>query len=108
MKLSRQLLQALEEDLKKNSVTYSEEQRQAKTLDYQSKRRELQLLVEDTQRLMQLRRNEVVRKIQTDLDKEIYQFAEEQGYDLILRSGVLYAGPKVNITQQILQRMSTK
>jgi Outer membrane protein len=101
-------LQKLEEDLKKNAVTYSEEERQAKTLEYQSKRRELQLLAEDTQRLIQLRRNDVVRKIQTELDKEIYKFAEEEGFDLILRSGVLYAGPKVNITQEILKRMATK
>jgi len=101
-------LQQLEEDLKKNAVTYSEEQRQAKTLDYQSKRRELQLLAEDTQRLIQLRRNEVVRKIQAELDKEITKLAEEEGYDLILRSGVLFAGPKVNITNLILKRMATK
>ncbi len=101
-------LQNLEEDLKKNGVTYSEEQRQAKTLDYQSKRRELQLLAEDTQRLIQLRRNEVVRKIQTELDKEITILAEEEGYDLILRSGVLFAGPKVNITQKILKKMATQ
>ena len=101
-------LQQLEEDLKKNSVTYSESERSAKSLDYQSKRRELQLLVEDTQRLMQLRRNEVVRKIQTELDQEIYAYAQENGYDLVLRSGVLFAGPKVDITQQILTRMSTK
>jgi len=101
-------LQKLEEDLKKNGITYSEEQRQAKTLDYQSKRRELQLLAEDTQRLIQLRRNEVVRKIQSELDKEITKLAEEEGYDLILRSGVLYAGPKVNITQKILKRMATQ
>ena len=101
-------LQKLEEDLKKNGITYSEEQRQAKSLDYQSKRRELQLLAEDTQRLIQLRRNEVVRKIQSELDKEITKLAEEEGYDLILRSGVLYAGPKVNITQKILKRMATQ
>ena len=101
-------LKNLEEDIQKNGVTYSEEQRQAKTLDYQSKRRELQLLAEDTQRLIQHRRNEVVRKIQTELDIEIQKLAQEEGYDLILRSGVLFAGPKVDITDKILKRMATK
>ena len=33
---------------------------------------------------------------------------EEEGYDLILRSGVMFASPKVDITNKVLQRMSLK
>jgi len=99
----------LQEDISKNAGTiYSEEEYKNKQLEFQSKRRELQLLAEDTERLATVRRNEVVRKIQSSVDQEVSKFAEEEGYDLILRSGVLFAGPKVNITQKILQRMSSK
>lgn len=99
----------LKEAIEKNAGTiYSESELQNKQLEYQSKRRELQLLAEDTERLANVRRNEVVRKIQGSVDQEVLKMAEEEGYDLILRSGVLYAGPKVNITQKILKRMSSK
>lgn len=99
----------LKELIEKNAGTiYSESELQNKQLEYQSKRRELQLLAEDTERLANVRRNEVVRKIQGSVDQEVLKLAEEENYDLILRSGVLYAGPKVNITQKILERMSSK
>ncbi|MFT6033351.1 MAG: outer membrane protein [Arenicella sp.] len=105
----RTALVNLQEDISKNAGTiYSEDEYKNKQLEFQSKRRELQLLAEDTERLANVRRNEVVRKIQSSVDQEVRKFAEEEGYDLILRSGVLYAGPKVNITQKILQRMSSQ
>ena len=105
----RTALVKLQEDISKNAGTiYSDEEYKNKPLEFQSKRRELQLLAEDTERLANVRRNEVVRKIQSSVDEEVRKYAEEEGYDLILRSGVLYAGPKVNITQKVLQRMSSK
>ncbi len=77
-------------------------------MEYQSKLRELQLLDEDTKRLAQVRQNEVVRNLQSMVEQEVLAFADEQSYDLILRSGVLYASPKIDITQQILKRLSEK
>jgi len=105
----RAALVKLQEDLTKNAGTvYSEGEIKEKQLEFQSKRRELQLLTEDTERLANVRRNEVVRKIQSSVDQEVRKYAEEKSYDLVLRSGVLFAGPKVDITQAILQRMSSK
>ena len=105
----RTALRKLQEDITKNAGTiYSEEENRNKQLEYQSKLRELQLLTEDTKRLAQVRENEVVRKIQASVDQEVMKLAEEEKYDLILRSGVLFAGPKVNLTQKVLQRMSSK
>ena len=99
----------LKEDIEKNAGTiYSESDLQAKQLEYQSKRRELQLLAEDTERLFNVRRNEAIRKFQTSVDLEVRKVAEEEGFDLILRSGVMYASPKVDITNKVLQRMSSK
>lgn len=102
-------LKKLKEDIEKNAGTiYSETQLQSKQLEFQSKRRELQLLVEDTERLFGVRRNEAIRKFQTSVDNEVRKVAEEEGFDLILRSGVMYASPKVDITDRVLKRMSSK
>lgn len=98
----------LKEDIEKNAAILSATERQSKQLEYQSKRRELQLLAEDTERVFSVRRNEVARTIQTSVDAEVLKVAQEEKFDLILRSGVLYASPKVDITNQILKRLSEK
>jgi len=98
----------LKEDIEKNAPILESSDLQNKQLDYQSKRRELQLLVEDTERVFNVRRNEVARSIQTNVDKEVLELAKEESYDLILRSGVLFAGPTVDITAKVLKRLSAK
>jgi len=98
----------LKEDIEKNAPVLGAEQLQSKQLEYQSKRRELQLLAEDTERVFSVRRNEIAREIQSSVDSEVINLAKEQSYDLILRSGVLFANPKIDITEEILKRMSKK
>ena len=98
----------LKEDIEKNAPILGASELQSKQLEYQSKRRELQLLAEDTERVFSVRRNEVARTIQSTVDAEVLKVAQEESFDLILRSGVLYASPKVDITNQILKRLSDK
>ena len=98
----------LKEDIEKNAPVLSAQDLQKKQIDYQSKRRELQLSAEDTERVFSVRRNEIAREIQSSVDSEVIKLAQEQGYDLILRSGVLFASPKVDITDEILKRLSNK
>lgn len=104
----QKFLISLQEDIEKNSAILSAADRRAKELEFQSKRRELQLLSEDTERLLNVRRNEVARDIQNTVDQEVYKLAKEESYDLVLRSGVLFAGPKVDITPKVLERLSKK
>ena len=99
---------ALKEDIEKNAPVLSAGDLQTKQLEYQSKRRELQLLAEDTERVYNVRRNEVARTIQGMVEQEVLKVAKEESFDLILRSGVLYASPAVDITQKILKRLSGK
>jgi len=108
IKDKQNVLLKLKEDIEKNQPILSQADLQAKSLDYQSKRRELQLLAEDTERVFSVRRNEVARTIQSTVDEEVLKVAKQEGFDLILRSGVLYASPKVDITSQILKRLSEK
>jgi len=98
----------LKEDIEKNAPILEASDLQNKQLEYQSKRRELQLLAEDTERTFNVRRNEVARSIQGNVDKEVLELAKEESYDLILRSGVLFAGPSVDITAKVLKRLSAK
>lgn len=101
-------LVALQEEIEKNASILSAGDLQAKQLEYQSMRREYQLLGEDTERVFKVRQNEVVQSLQTSIDQEVLKLAKEQSYDLILRTGVLYASPTVDITQEVLKRLSSQ
>ncbi len=102
-------LRKIQEDLQKNQGTvYTPEQAQAKGLEYQSKRQQLELKKGDYDRLRQARNNQTLAKIQTQIGEEVAKIAKEEGYDLILNAGVFIASPKVDITQKILQRMASK
>lgn len=57
-------------------------------------------------------RNELRTRSDQELDRSwreindaVVEFAREQGYDLILPSPVVYASPKVDVTEQILERL---
>lgn len=102
-------LRKLQEDLQKNSGTvYTAEQVQAKQLEYQSKRQQLELKKGDYDRLRQARNNQTLSKIQTQIAEHVAKIAKDENYDLILHTGVFLASPKVDITQKILQSMSSK
>lgn len=96
----------LKEDIEKNAPVMSQQDLQAKQLEYQSKGREWQLLQEDTKRVFEVRQNNLVQEIQNNILTEARKIAEEESYDLILTGGAIYVGPKVDITQKLLKRMS--
>ncbi len=102
-------LRKIQEDIQKNQGTvYTPEQVQAKSLEYQSKRQQLELKKGDYDRLRQARNNQTLAKIQSQIQEEVAKIAKEENYDLILHTGVFLASPKVDITQKILKRMANK
>ncbi len=52
---------------------------------------------------LNLRQNEELGKLQRALLKEVQDYAEAEGYDLIVGDGVLFASTTVNITDNVLQ-----
>jgi outer membrane protein len=54
---------------------------------------------------LNIRRNEELGRLQRALMQEVEVFAKEQGYDLIIGDGVLYATNTVDVTAQVLQRL---
>ena len=49
-----------------------------------------------------LRRNEELAKLQRSVLSEVQNFAQTQGYDLIVGDGVLFASAAVNVTDDVL------
>lgn len=52
-----------------------------------------------------LRRNEELGELQRSIFKEVQDFAMQEGYDLVVGDGVLFASGTVNITEQVLRAL---
>ena len=52
---------------------------------------------------LNLRQNEELGKLQRSLLKEVQDYAQAEGYDLVVGDGVLFASTSVNITDNVLQ-----
>ena len=85
-KTEEQTLVTLQEEIKKKSSAWNKETKEAKMLDFNKKRQELQTKQEDARTEMnQLKESElgpIIKAIQTELEK----FGKEHGYTVILDS----------------------
>jgi outer membrane protein len=54
-----------------------------------------------------LRRNEELGELQRSIFKEVQDYALEEGYDLVVGDGVLFASGSVNITEQVLRALES-
>ena len=50
-----------------------------------------------------MRQNESLGNLQRSLLKEVQDYAQAQGYDLVVGDGVLFASTAVNITEEVLR-----
>lgn len=67
--------------------------------------RDLQRMQEEFREDLNLRRNEEIGNLQRSLLKEVQDYAQEAGFDLVMGDGVLYASSAVNITEAVLKAM---
>ena len=64
--------------------------------------REVTRLQNEFREDLNLRQNEELGKLQRSLLKEVQDYAQAEGYDLVVGDGVLYASAAVNITNGVL------
>jgi outer membrane protein len=51
------------------------------------------------------RRNEELKKMQQQIAQVVVEIAQEQGYDMVIESGVVFAVTEVNISRQVIERL---
>jgi len=98
----------LEEGLTTDGAVLSESERNAKEREILGKRRELKRSQDEFRDDLNIRKNEMLRTVNVEIGNVIETFAKNEKYDLILAQGVMYAGSKVDITDQILKKLAEK
>lgn len=78
-------------------------QERARILDRQIRRAK-----EDLKDAISIRKNQILSKIQDDLNKTVEQYARDNDYDAILINAILYVSDEMNITAEILKILKEK
>lgn len=101
-------IKTVESELEKNSLVLKESDRQTKEREIVSLKRDLKRATQEFREDYNVRRNEELLALQKIVHKAIVDIAKQEKYDLILHEGVIYAGDKIDITEQILKTLGNK
>lgn len=104
---SAKRVKALEDKLTRDGAVMSEQERTKLERDIVAERRELKRSRDEFSEDLNIRRNEELAKLQRQVAQAIVDLAKEQGFDLILEAGVVYASEKVDMTEEVVQRLNS-
>jgi outer membrane protein len=93
----------LQAKAQKDYAVMGETERSNAEKELRDLQREVTRLQTEFREDLNLRQNEELGKLQRSLLKEVQDYAQAEGYDLVVGDGVLFASPAVNITDNVLQ-----
>jgi outer membrane protein len=108
LQTQQQALKTKEESLQRDSATMSVDQRNQAEKEVREGNRALSLRVNELQDDFNARQNEELSKLQKTLVEEVQAYAQAQKFDLVLADGVIWAGPALDITPQILSALQAR
>ena len=97
----------LQAKAQKDVAVMGETERRNVEKELRDLQREVTRLQNEFREDLNLRQNEELGILQRSLLKEVQDFAVQEGYDLVVGDGVLYASSAVNITDSVLQALET-
>lgn len=95
--------QDLQEKVQRDVDVMGETERRNAERDLRDLQREVVRLQNEFREDLNLRRNEELGNLQRALLKEVQDYAQGAGFDLVVGDGVLFASNAVNITEMVLR-----
>jgi outer membrane protein len=89
--------------IQKDLAVMGETERRNAQKEVRDLERDLARMQNEFQEDLNLRQNEEYGLLQRAMLKEVQDFAQAQGYDLIVGDGVLYVNAAVNVTDEVLR-----
>ena len=89
--------------VQKDIAVMGESERRTAEKDLRDLQREVTRLQNEFREDLNLRQNEELGILQRSLLKEVQDYAQQEGYDLVVGDGVLFASTAVNITEEVLR-----
>lgn len=100
-------MRTLELDIEKNALVWQEAELKNAKREVEALQRRMQRTQEEAQEDYNLRRNEELARIQDIIREVIVTIAQDEDYDLILETGVVYVSPRINLTERILEELES-
>lgn len=101
-------IRQLEEKLSRDGPVMSEKESSKLERDILSKTRELKRSRDEFRDDLNIRKNEVLSKLQRQMYEATVALAKEKKYDVILGQGVVYSNDKVDITDEVLSKLKAQ
>lgn len=101
-------LKQMEDRLTKDAAIMSETERKKLERDIINARRDLKRNQDEFREDLTFRRNEEIAKIQKEIIESIQLVAKNNNYDVVLSEGVIFASPKVDMTQMVIDHLKKK
>ena len=98
-------IRKLEEQLVRDGAIMSESERGRLERKVIAQKREAKRNQDEFREDLNFKRSEILDRLQRKLVTTIQKYAKEQGYDILLAEGVIYADDKINITEEILSKL---
>ncbi len=89
--------------VQKDIAVMGETERRNAEKNLRDLQREVNRLQTELREDANLRQNEELGLLQRTILKEVQDYAQQQGFDLVVGEGVLYASTAVNITEEVLR-----
>jgi len=99
-------LKDMEDKFNKDAAVMGEAERKNLERDIVNKRRDLKRSEDEFREDLTFRRNEELAKIQTEIVSAIQVVAKENNFDLVLSEGVIFASPKIDMTDLVIQHLT--
>ena len=96
------------ERLKRDGQVMSDSAREKLEGQIRDQQRRLKLMQDEYNEDVTLAEKKEMDSLREDIRAVIDQFAQEQGYDLIVGDAILYASEQVDVTDQVLSRLKDR
>ncbi len=100
------VIKSLEEQLQRDAGVMSASKRKDLERDIIAKTRDAKRTQQEFSEDFSLRRNEELGKLQSRIMDAIKELAKEDGFDLLLSEGVVYADESINVTSKVQEKLS--
>lgn len=98
-------VRGMEERLARDASIMSESERGRIERDVLAKKRDAKRDQDEFREDLQIKRGELMEKLQRELVTAIRDFAQKEKFDIVLAEGVVYMSDKVDVTAQVLERL---
>lgn len=99
-------IEDLQAKVKKDLAVMGDTERRNADKDLRELQRDYQRLGTEFQEDSTLRQNEELALLQRAMVKEVEEYAQQNGYNLIVGSNVLYASTEIKITEEVLRAIT--